>query len=156
MEKQSKKQGSLIAKVIRLAAGLPLSELIPELIGAARKLLRRRTPEGVYEVLDYECRLELLDRKGKRAAFPAVYPQGIKGQSSHLVSYPGREPDPNDHSYWTPRNAIFLPDNYWNQEIVLEMAYFGRGFPLPTQKLKLFFPKSAKKSTFRLTADTLL
>jgi len=67
MEDQSKKQDSLVTTIVRLAAGLPLSGLIPELLGAARKLLSRRAAEGVYEVLDYECTLELLDKKGTRA-----------------------------------------------------------------------------------------
>jgi hypothetical protein len=67
MEDQSKKQNSVITRIIRIAVGLPLTDLIPEVIDAARKLLSRRAPEGVYEVLDYECRLELLDGKGASA-----------------------------------------------------------------------------------------
>jgi hypothetical protein len=67
MEEQSKNQDSPLMKAIGIAVGLPWFELIGELWKVGRKVMRGLASEGIYEVLDYECRLELQDRDGQHA-----------------------------------------------------------------------------------------
>ncbi len=67
MEEESKNQNSALFKAIGLAAGLPWFEMIGELWKIGRKLMRGLSSEGIYEVLDYECRLELQDKTGEYA-----------------------------------------------------------------------------------------
>ena len=55
-----------ITRIFRLL-GLTWIVRIGELIKIARKLLRGLSQEGIYEVLDYETTLELMDRRGERA-----------------------------------------------------------------------------------------
>jgi len=55
-----------ITQIFRLL-GLTWIVRIGELIKIARKLLRGLSQEGIYEVLDYETTLELMDRRGERA-----------------------------------------------------------------------------------------
>lgn len=54
-------------RVISLAFGLPWFEIIGEVWKIGRKLMRGLATEGIYEVLDYECRLKLIDKEGKNA-----------------------------------------------------------------------------------------
>ena len=49
--------------------GLPWFELAGDLWKIGRKLMRGLANEGVYEVLEFEGTLEILDAKGKRANF---------------------------------------------------------------------------------------
>jgi len=49
--------------------GLPWFEIVGEVWKVGRKLMRGLASEGVYEVLDYESTIELLDEKGKKATF---------------------------------------------------------------------------------------
>lgn len=46
---------------------LPWLELVGRLWRAGQKILRGLASEGVYEVLEYECGVELKDREGKQA-----------------------------------------------------------------------------------------
>ena len=59
---------SLIQKVT-ITLGLPWFEIVGELWKIGRKLMRGLASEGMYEVLDYESTLELLDSKGKKTNF---------------------------------------------------------------------------------------
>lgn len=52
-----------------LALKLPWLEIAGTTWQVARSLWRGLADEGMYEVLEYESRLELLDKKGKRAKF---------------------------------------------------------------------------------------
>jgi hypothetical protein len=59
-------------RLVRIIVALLGSDVI-DLIGAlwrlGRRVLSLKTHEGMYEVLEYETRLELLDSKGERANF---------------------------------------------------------------------------------------
>jgi hypothetical protein len=66
------KEGTITAKLpkgITITLGLPLFEILGEFWKFGRKLMRGLANEGLYEVLDYESTLELLDSKGKKATF---------------------------------------------------------------------------------------
>jgi hypothetical protein len=67
MEGDQSKYQSGWGGVIAGTLGFPLFELFGELWRVGRSLMRGFSSEGVYEVLDYECRLELQDKNGKRA-----------------------------------------------------------------------------------------
>jgi hypothetical protein len=66
------KEGTITAKFpkgITVTLGLPWFEVLGEVWKMGRKLMRGLASEGIYEVLDYESTLELLDDKGKKASF---------------------------------------------------------------------------------------
>ena len=58
-----------IPRLILLVLGMPWMNIIRKLGQFCRKLLCGQTSEGMYEVLEYESTLELLDKQGKRAMF---------------------------------------------------------------------------------------
>jgi hypothetical protein len=66
------KDGTITAKFpkgITVTLGLPWFEILGEVWKMGRKLMRGLSNEGMYDVLDYESTLELLDDKGKKADF---------------------------------------------------------------------------------------
>lgn len=67
MDEDSQNQNCPVLKAIGRGAGLPWFGLIGELWKVGRKLMRGLSSEGIYEVLDYECRLELHDTTGRHA-----------------------------------------------------------------------------------------
>jgi len=52
---------------LALILDLPWFEIIGGLWSIGRKIIRGFASEGIYEVLDYECKLELKDSDGKKA-----------------------------------------------------------------------------------------
>lgn len=58
-----------ISKGITLLLGVPWIEVFAEVWKIARKMFRGSVDEGMYEVLEYESVLEILDVEGKRALF---------------------------------------------------------------------------------------
>lgn len=54
-------------KLLAIAFDLPWLAMIGSLWRIGRKILRGLADEGIYEVLDYECTLELKDQDGKNA-----------------------------------------------------------------------------------------
>ena len=64
--KTNAKDNSLI-RLIAALLGLPWIEVLTEAWKLGRKILSGLVNEGMYEVLEYESTLELLDDKGKRA-----------------------------------------------------------------------------------------
>lgn len=67
---EDEKQKSLSASLARLLTALVNSawlEVLIDLGKAGQKLLRGLADEGIYEALEYEFTLELLDERGKRA-----------------------------------------------------------------------------------------
>jgi hypothetical protein len=65
-------KGTITAKFpkgISVTLGFQLFEILGEIWKTGRKLMRGLASEGMYDVLDYESTLELLDNKGKKAAF---------------------------------------------------------------------------------------
>ena len=65
-------EGTITAKFskgLTITLGLSWFEILGEIWKIGRKLMQGMASEGMYEVLDYESTLELLDDKGKKAAF---------------------------------------------------------------------------------------
>jgi len=67
MNDDTQRNPSRYGKMLAILFDLPWLELIGELWRFGRKIARGLANEGVYEVLDYECQLELQDRDGKIA-----------------------------------------------------------------------------------------
>jgi hypothetical protein len=59
----------LLDRLATALSGLPWSDVLGELWTALRKALSGSAEEGMYEVLEYESTLELLDDRGLRARF---------------------------------------------------------------------------------------
>ena len=60
---------SIPDQLIALLLALPWMDILAEIYKLLRTLWRGLADEGMYEVLEYESTLELLDRHGKRASF---------------------------------------------------------------------------------------
>jgi hypothetical protein len=60
---------SPLGKLIDLLLKADLLKLLQKAWAAIRTKLHPRSPTGMYEVLEYESTLELLDAKGQRATF---------------------------------------------------------------------------------------
>lgn len=60
---------TLADRLISAFLGLSLREILPALVKSTRYFWERRTYSGIYEVLDYESNLELLDKDGYRAFY---------------------------------------------------------------------------------------
>jgi hypothetical protein len=58
---------SSLSKVVAVLLDLPWIEILTEAWKLGRKILRGLADEGMYEVLEYESTLELLDKQGKKA-----------------------------------------------------------------------------------------
>jgi hypothetical protein len=67
VEDQDNDQNSPLTRAIGLVLGIPWFDPIDQALKIGRKLLRRFASEGIYEVLDYECWLELRDTEGTYA-----------------------------------------------------------------------------------------
>ena len=65
----AKKSKYLLNKFVSNASGFPWLEFIDQLWKIGRKIIQGLANQGMYEVLEYESTLELLDDKGKRASF---------------------------------------------------------------------------------------
>ena len=59
----------ILARSIAALLSLPWVEIIAEAWKLGKKIIRGLSQEGIYEVLDYESTLELLDKKGHNAKF---------------------------------------------------------------------------------------
>lgn len=67
MESENTKSDASWPKIIGMALGLPWFQIIGQVWKIGRKIIRGLSNEGIYEVLDYKCTLELLDSEGKNA-----------------------------------------------------------------------------------------
>ena len=54
-------------RMLTIALDLPWFELMGKIWKIGRKVIRGLSQEGIYEVLDYECEVELRDKNGKLA-----------------------------------------------------------------------------------------
>jgi hypothetical protein len=61
--------GSLLPKVLAALLSQDWLILLPDLYRSLRQLWRRYSREGMYEIIEYNSTLELLDSKGKKAIF---------------------------------------------------------------------------------------
>ncbi len=66
MEKQ-KNTSKPLDQLATVLFGLPWLNIFAELVKVTRKLWQGLADEGMYEVLEHEATLEILDKKGKRA-----------------------------------------------------------------------------------------
>jgi hypothetical protein len=110
-------KGTIIVRFPKgITVGLPLFEILGEIWRIGRKLMRGLASEGMYEVLDYESTLELLDDKGKKATFSKklkvrylqdetiAFQDFAWGDGEILVDYktnPGRPVDQHRSGYKT-------------------------------------------------------
>ncbi len=70
---------------ISLIFSIPWLEVIAELYKLIRKLWQGMADEGMYEVLEHESILELLDRQGKRARFEKR--QKVRYLQNNIIAY---------------------------------------------------------------------
>ena len=70
---------------IALIFSVPWLEVVAELYKLIRKLWRGLADEGMYEVLEYESTLELLDRQGKRASFKKH--EKVRYRQNNIIAY---------------------------------------------------------------------
>ena len=63
------KKTSAVSNWVSILLGLPWYEIAGEVWKIGRKIMRGLASEGMYELLDYESTLELLDKEGKRAHY---------------------------------------------------------------------------------------
>ena len=59
--------------------------ILPDLYGALRRWVSQQRPEGMYEILDYDSTLELLDPKGETAIFKKR--QRVKFLQDHIIAF---------------------------------------------------------------------
>lgn len=71
--------------ILRFVLGLPWFQLIGKLWGLARKIMRGWSNEGVYEVLDYECTVELENKEGTRAK--VFKREKVKYLQDHIAAF---------------------------------------------------------------------
>lgn len=64
---------------------LPWTDIVTKAWKLARKLWRDQAEEGIYEVLEYESKLELLDKKGKRARFTKR--EKVRYLQNNIIAY---------------------------------------------------------------------
>src|SRR5258706_7266734 len=72
-------------QVLTIALDLPWFELLGRIWKIGRKIVRGWSREGVYEVLDYECQLELKDTDGKLATIQKR--EKIRYLQDYITSY---------------------------------------------------------------------
>jgi hypothetical protein len=107
-QKNLKAQETAVARWVTILFGFPWLEVVAELWKISRKLWRGLANEGIYEVLEHEATLELLDKLGKRARVHkrqrvrylqnevASYLDQAWGDGEFLINYrcaPGKEVD---------------------------------------------------------------
>jgi len=74
-----------LARLAALLFGLPWVEIVTEAWKLGRKILRGMADEGMYEVLEYESTLELLDSTGKKAAF--IKRKKVRYLQNNIIAY---------------------------------------------------------------------
>lgn len=71
--------------LLAVVLDLPWFEMAGKLWSIGRKIMRGLASEGVYEVLDYECKLELKDKDGKNARIQKR--EKIRYLQDYITSY---------------------------------------------------------------------
>lgn len=114
-------EGTITAKLpkgITLTVGLPWFEILGEIWNQGSKLFRGQANEGMYEVLEYESTLELVDEEGRKARFKKrekvkylqdniiAYQDQAWGDGKILIGYKCKPGKPVDH--YTPGNKTFI------------------------------------------------
>lgn len=83
--KQSKTLHQVLERVTPFVRGLTWLEIMAEAWKLSRKLWRGMADEGMYEVLEHESRLEILDKKGRRARF--YKRQKVRYLQNNIIAY---------------------------------------------------------------------
>ena len=71
--------------MLTFALDIPWFELLGRIWKIGRKIVRGLSHEGIYEVLDYECQLELKDRKGNLATIQKR--EKVRYLQDYITSY---------------------------------------------------------------------
>ena len=71
--------------LLSFGVGIPWFEIMGNLWNIGKKIMRGLSSEGIYEVLDYECELELRDKYGKSAKIRKQ--QTIRYLQDYVTSY---------------------------------------------------------------------
>jgi hypothetical protein len=74
-----------LERLVPIVLGLPWMEIAAELWKLSRSLWRGMADEGMYEVPEHESRLEILDKKGRRARF--LKRQKVKYLQNNIIAY---------------------------------------------------------------------
>ena len=114
-------EGAITAKLprgITVTLSLPWFEILGEIWKHGSKLFRGQANEGMYEVLEYESILELVDKEGKKALFKKrekvkylqdniiAYQDQAWGDGGILISYKCKPGKPVDQ--YTPGKKTFI------------------------------------------------
>jgi hypothetical protein len=83
--KVSRLVSAQLGRIFPLLLGLPWTDIVRNGQKLARGLQRSMEHEGLYEVLDYESKLELLDTKGKRARFSKR--ERVRYLQNNIIAY---------------------------------------------------------------------
>lgn len=78
--------GSLLSRLLQFCLSQDWVTLLFDLYRALRRWLNRQRREGMYEILDYDATLELVDPKGKTAIFKKQ--QRVKFLQDEIISFP--------------------------------------------------------------------
>ncbi len=82
---KQKTKSTLAGRMISLFLGLSWLEILPDLVKSARYFWESLTDSGMYEVLDYESALELLDVHGRRARFSKR--EKVRYLQNNIIAY---------------------------------------------------------------------
>jgi hypothetical protein len=74
------------SQAARLALELPWPEMLAAAFKYGRQLFRGLSHEGMYQTLDYETTLELLDKSGKKAVFSKR--KKVRYLQDNIIAYP--------------------------------------------------------------------
>lgn len=80
-----KSNNAISEQIVALLIALPWMEILAEGVKLVRTLWRGMADEGMYEVVEHESTLELLDRKGKRAHFQKR--QKVRYLQNNIIAY---------------------------------------------------------------------
>lgn len=84
-ESKATTRTTIIDQVVDLVLRLPWLNLAADLYGLALRLWQGLTDQGMYEVLEYESTLELLDKYGKRARFRKR--EKVRYRQNNIMTY---------------------------------------------------------------------
>ena len=84
-QKNLKVTETAVTRWVAILFGLPWLEIVAELWRFSRKLWRGLAHEGMYEVLEHEVTLELVDRKGKQALIRKR--QKVRYLQNNIIAY---------------------------------------------------------------------
>lgn len=174
----------LKVRVLTFALGLPWFELFARIWKIGRKIFRGFANEGIYEVLDYECQLELKDKHGERATIKKR--EKIRYLQDHVLSYqdwawgdvdvflnyrctPGIPVDQFRLGHKTcqlislrefrNKGDIDEFNIEWNMRdgFLKSTGFWGTGIRYDTQKIniKIIFPKDKPPSSISVTESNL-